>query len=371
MEKTINQEAIRLLDEAAFTSSLIKDKERKNGVVANEDHMYPITKEESEKMASLLQQASEVVEDPNDQEYIDKYAKIEGIVDFSLAKHRTWSWGIILGVVLFAALLFWGFSSNRKDVQATKAEIATIKDWAPADTVITWEGSKTDIPYDAEAYKSPIKWKSYRLSNLKKWSMEKAASAETYAAKADTASTKESRKNYLEMSEKYAKESKENKEKFDELASADFKESKKIAIDTYKAYLKGDRAEANFFFVSMILIIALIALYIWTGNPYGYELTRTRTRDKILSWIRKVGFWLAATCFGTGLAAQLFADDIVWKYSDGHTERESDVAGTVVNVVWKIGLMIIGAVIFIGVSLFIMAFEAIGGIPEKMRELKA
>ena len=71
----------------------------------------------------------------------------------------------------------------------------------------------------------------------------------------------------------------------------------------------------------MLLVLALIGLYIWTGYPYGYELTRTRTRDKILSWIRKAGFWLAGICFGTGLAAKLFADDIIWFDAQGRLYR--------------------------------------------------
>lgn len=368
--KTINQEAIRLLDEAAFTSSLIKDKERQSGSV-KDDHLYPVTREETEKMAALLQQASEAVEDPNDEEYKEKFARIEGIVDFSLSKHRTWSWGIIIGVAIFAFLLFMGFRSQRKEVAETKAQIAVIKDWPKADTLITWETANENMDYIAEAYKNPNKWKAQRLGNLKKWKISRTAYAEEYMAKADTASTKDAKKNYKAIAKKSSEEAEEFQEKFDALAKADFKDTKKIALETYKGYLRGDRGSANFFLVCFVLIALLIALYIWTGNPYGYELTRTRTRDKILSWIRKAGFWLAGACFGAGLAAQLFADDIVWKYSDGHIERESDVAGTAMNVMWKVMLMVIGVVIFVGISLFIMAFEALGGLPEKMREIKA
>ena len=41
-ENSINLRAEQLLDEAAFTSSLIKHKDRENGSV-DPDHMYPIS----------------------------------------------------------------------------------------------------------------------------------------------------------------------------------------------------------------------------------------------------------------------------------------------------------------------------------------
>ena len=120
---------------------------------------------------------------------------------------------------------------------------------------------------------------------------------------------------------------------------------------------------------------AFIWLYIWTGNPYGYEITNSRVRNKILTWIRKIGFWLAGICFGTGLVAQLFADDnlVEYVYSSGRREvrREADVAGTAMNVMWKIFLLVAGVIIFIGISMFIMIMEGLFGLPAKLREIKA
>ena len=60
-------------------------------------------------------------------------------------------------------------------------------------------------------------------------------------------------------------------------------------------------------------------------------------------------------------------------YSSGRREirKETDVASTAMNVMWKIALMVIGVIVFVGVSVPIMAIEAFGGLPEKIRELKA
>lgn len=367
---TINQKALELLDQAMFTSSAIKDKERRSGEVKT-DHIYPLTKEETEKIAALLNQAFEAADDTEDPEFRQKYDQLMEIVRWSNAKHRTWSWAIIAGVLIPAALFLWGVISQQKDIKENKAEMAVVKDWPKADTLITWETAMENSPYNSDAYKSPNAWKAQRLGLLKKWNIERTSMAEEFVTMADTASSKDAKKQYKAAAKKHFKEADDFREQFDKLAAASFKDTQKIAVDTYKGFIRSNRSDANFFMFFFILLALLIALYVWTGNPYGYELSRTRVRDKVLSWIRKAGFWIAGTCFGAGLAAQLFAPDIIWKYSDGHTERETDVAGTAGNVIWKIALMFIGIVVFVGISLFIMCFEAFGGLPEKIRELKA
>ena len=60
----------------------------------------------------------------------------------------------------------------------------------------------------------------------------------------------------------------------------------------------------------------------------------------------------------------------MWKYSDGSTSRESDVAGTAMNVMWKIFLIVIGVVTFIGVAGLIMLLEVAFALPAKIEEDK-
>lgn len=368
--KTLNQEALLLLEQAAYTSSLVKEKERQNRDVKIE-HIYPVTREETLKMASLLDQAFKAADDPEDPEFRERYDQLMDIVQWSNTKHRTWNWALIVGVAILAALFFLGGRSKKDDIERNKMMLRTIKAWTPCDTTITWEDSKVGAVGDTNYYKSAVNWKVYQLAESKRLSMEAAKSAVDYRHRLDTATTKENKKAYKHWVEYYEEREAEMRSRFDDLASRDFKGVQKHAQDRTKHFLKGHQSSRNFAFIMMLLVLALIGLYIWTGYPYGYELTRTRTRDKILSWIRKAGFWLAGICFGTGLAAKLFADDIIWKYSDGHTETESDVAGTAMNVIWKVVLMVVGIVIFVSVSVLIMAIEAFGGLPEKIRELKA
>lgn len=377
---TVNQEAMNLLEQAAYTSSLIKDKERQSGEVKT-DHMYPVTREETDKMAGLLAQAWEAAEDKEDPEFRERYDILSEIVKWSNTKHRTWNWGLIIGTALFAVLPLLGFLSTKDDIKSAKEQLKQINAWTPCDTTITWE-SCAEFKSDAECHEAGQKmmesannWKSYQLSEWKRRNLQNVESSVKYRQKAETSSTKEDKETNLGEAEYWQEKAQEYKEKFDRVAPMNYDEIKEEAGSRYKEKLAVGRRGTFFLLFIFVCFLALIGMYIWTGYPYGYELTRTRTRDKILTWIRKAGFWLAGLCFGSGLAAQLFADDNIVKsiYSDGHTEtrREADVAGTAMNVMWKIALMVIGVIVFVGVSVPLLAIEAIGGLPEKIREIKA
>ena len=366
---TINQKAIDLLDQAAFTSSAVKDKERQSGSVKDE-HLYPKTKDEALKMKDLLAQAWDAAEDREEAEFKEKYERLSEVVEWSLTKHKTWKWPVIAGAALFAALLFWGYAAQLKDVKKIKTEIAQVKAWeAVKDTVITWEECGTEYS-GTDYYKDATTWKTNRLALLKSTYERYSETAAEYKAKADTASNRKDRKAYKDYEKKYTKDAAEKRKEFDDLSDAKFKSVQKQAVKSLKGYLSDGRGFANFILFFVLLVVALIGLYIWTGNPYGYNITKSRTRHKILGWIQKVGFWFAGICFGGGVAAQLFADDIVWKYSDGSTSRESDVAGTAMNVMWKIFLIVIGVAVFIGVAGLIMLLEVAFALPAKIEEDK-
>lgn len=66
----INQKAIDLLDQAAFTSSAVKDKERKSGSVKDE--------------------------------------RLSDVVDWSLTRHKTWKWPVIgvAGLIILLEVAF-------------------------------------------------------------------------------------------------------------------------------------------------------------------------------------------------------------------------------------------------------------------------
>lgn len=372
---TLNTQAINLLDQAAFTSSAIKDKERKSGSVKDE-HLFPNTKEEALKMQALLAQAWNVAEDREEVEFKEKYERLNEIVQWSLTKHRTWQWPLIIGVLLFAALLLWASTSNKDSIQSAKEKIKVVKAWEPCDTVITWENCAIPAT-DQESYAAFLRstenanrFKAYHLGEAKRRYLQNQESIASYKQKAESETDKEKKEGYLNRVKYLEKSLVEYKAQFDELAPLEFKDVQKKAIERSKTSLSSDRFMRNLFIFNLLLTLILIGLYIWTGNPYGYEISKARTRNKILGWIQKIGMWFVGITLGAGIAQQLFADDIVWKYSDGHTETESDMAGTAMNIIWKLGLLAVGLIAFIGLSGLLMFIETAFAIPVKLREIK-
>lgn len=372
-ENTINQKAGQLLDEAAFTSSLVKKKEREKGTV-KEDHMYPASKEETDRMADLLRQAKDAADDPNEPTFSEKYNQLDGIVQWSYGRYRTWQWSLIAGAVLCALLLLWTRSSNQKDTERHKAELAQVEAWMPCDTTLVWEKIPEEggIAYDARLYNAN-NYKAYTLTELKHRVLSNEKWAKEYQQKADTATTQERKESFLKSAQHDLDNVKKYRAEFDSIAPMKYDQIKSMAIDDCKNAVKNSKSTSGTYLGFCIFLAILIALYIWTGYAYGYEMTRTRTRDKILGWVRKAGFWLAGIFFGAGLAMQLFAPDYIVKttYANGSTSthRESDIGGTAINAIFKIGLMVIGIFIFIFISLFIMLVETIGGLKNKIRTL--
>ena len=315
-------------------------------------------------------------EDREEAEFKDKYERLSEIVEWSLTKHRTWQWPLIIGVLLFAALLFWAGSSNKDNIKNAKENIKIVKAWAPCDTVITWE--TCGIPAtDKESYaewehrmENANLYKAYYLREWKRRYLQNQESAASYKQKAEAESDPEKKDGFLKQAKYWEESMVDYKTDFDGLAPQQFKEVQDRALKAVKSSLSTNRNARNFFIFNLILTLILIGLYIWTGNPYGYEISRARTRNKILGWIQKIGMWFVGATLGAGIAQQLFADDIVWKYSDGHTETESDVAGTAMNIIWKLGLIAVGLIAFIALSGLLMLIETAFAIPVKMRELK-
>lgn len=364
-----NQKALELLNEAAFTSSLIKDKERESGIVP-EEKMYPVNKKETDRMAELLGQAEAAADNPQDPSFIEKFDKLNNIVQWSYDRHRTWKLSLIFGVVLLALLFLWARSSSQDSVQTAKDTIAKIEAWTESDTIISWEKSGTHFEY-SELFVSANKWKANRLASHKRNYLECEKNLKSLNKSLATATT-DSSKNALQKQIEYnTKDMNQNRARFDSIAAMNFQQIKASVIEGENQYIKNSESSATTYLVFIILLAVLIGLYIWTGYPYGYEMTRSRTRNKILDWVRRIGFSMASTFFGAGLASRFFADDYIVKttFMDGRTEthREADIAGTFFNIILKFGLMAVGAFIFIFISIFIIFIETAGGLMNKIR----
>ena len=102
-EKILNAEASHYLDEAAFASSLVSKKEREKGEVKDPSHMYPRSKGEADQMVALLKQAEAVADDAKEASFAERYATLRGIADWSLKRHKTWQWTLVVAALVGAA----------------------------------------------------------------------------------------------------------------------------------------------------------------------------------------------------------------------------------------------------------------------------
>ena len=149
--------------------------------------------------------------------------------------------------------------------------------------------------------------------------------ADEYAAKADTAQSRDVRKSLEERRDESLDHAKEYRKEFDRINKMDFKDIKKMALDEYGSWLKSSKAEKRAVRAWNIFFIILIPVYIFAERPYGYTMTRTRAESSTLRGISKFTYALSAMMMGS--AASISWIQTVRKYSDGRTESTFD-AGT-------------------------------------------
>ena len=139
---------------------------------------------------------------------------------------------------------------------------------------------------------------------------------------------------------------------------------KELALKDTQGAVDSMKSSSNTKRAWMIYLIILIPLYIISGYPRGYILSRHRRQASLMRGLQKWGFRLAAFFFGVGLAMQLLPDDIVkYRYSNGYTETRREVnPANFIYIVMKIGLMVVGVFIFCFISVFIMTIETVTGL---------
>ena len=365
----LNEDAWGYLDDAMFTSSLISDKERQKGEVDDVEDIYPRTKEEALYMDEQLQHAMETAKEPNEENFAERYGMLREIVDWSLKRHSTWKWSLIAGALLGAGIFYYFKKDQEEDIRRAKIEREQVKEWHPIDVVQT-PFDKCPDEHANNAYSLRLsaadKYKMYKLIDLKSSVEYNQKSSKEYGLRADTAKLAENKEKYLNSQKSYAEKAVQKRAEYDSINAMDFKQIHEMAQQDLARRVESEESHGNTLYAYMVYLLILIPLYIITGYPYGYSITRHRRRSGCMNIFRKVGFGIASFCFGTGLAMSLLPDDIVkTTYSDGHTEthNESNPANLVILAL-KFGLMIVGAFIFCFVASVIMTIETFYGLLE-------
>lgn len=363
-----NYEAWAKLDEAMFTSSQIKQSEREAGETDMEN-IYPVSLAETRKMERLLNEAIEVADDPNDPDFRERHNRLSEVVAWSLERNRSWRWQIILGTIIAACIVYYFNTQDKERAQEAKANVESVQQWTPQDTTLVY-AKLPKSGYIDNYYASANKYKLYQLAHYKSLIESAAANIDYYKQKADTCTDAKKKqkleKNMVACKENMAKDQEAYK-RYEKMTYAELKDD---ALAQAKASVESREGSRRTTLAWLAFLIVVIPLYIITGYPRGYVLTRHKTQDKILSFVRKAGFTIAAFFFGAGVAMALLPDMVVERrYASGRTERTTE--GNMANIIVlgiKAALIVVGVVLFSFVSVVIISVETCSRLVDVIRD---
>ena len=367
MDEQKNLAAWECLDQALFTSSHVKAKDMEKGST-DWDNVYPVSKEETDKMKNLVDEAVRKADDPSDSFFRERVSDLREIISYSYSKHRTWKWSLIFGSII-AACIFWYFGNqDKEDAQKYAKDVTLVENWKKADTTITYDKLDASSELSYQLYERRVQsanaYKLMKLHDLKRNAESYREGMKTAKHSADTAKLDKNIESYKKRMAECEEKMEKYQDEFDEVADMDFDEIQKMALKDTQGLVDDINDSASTKTGWMIYLIILIPLYIISGYPRGYVISAHRHQHGFMRTLQKIGFAVASFFFGSGLLMSLLPDSIVeYHYTSGRVETRNE--GNPVNIVIlgiKFGLMVAGVLIFCFVSVLIMTIETISGL---------
>ena len=367
MDEQKNLAAWECLDQALFTSSHVKAKDMEKGST-DWDNVYPVSKEETDKMKNLVDEAVRKADDPSDSFFRERVSDLREIISYSYSKHRTWKWSLIFGSII-AACIFWYFGNqDKEDAQKYAKDVTLVENWKKADTTITYDKLNASSELSYQLYERRVQsanaYKLMKLHDLKRNAESYREGMKTAKHSADTAKLDKNIESYKKRMAECEEKMEKYQDEFDEVADMNFDEIQKMALKDTQGLVDNINDSASTKTGWMIYLIILIPLYIISGYPRGYVISAHRRQHGFMRTLQKIGFAVASFFFGSGLLMSLLPDSIVeYHYTSGRVETRNE--GNPVNIVIlgiKFGLMIAGVLIFCFVSVLIMTIETISGL---------
>lgn len=367
MDEQKNLAAWECLDQALFTSSHVKAKDMEKGST-DWDNVYPVSKEETDKMKNLVDEAVRKADNPSDSFFRERVSDLREIISYSYSKHRTWKWSLIFGSII-AACIFWYFGNqDKEDAQKYAKDVTLVENWKKADTTITYDKLDASSELSYQLYERRVQsanaYKLMKLHDLKRNAESYREGMKTAKHSADTAKLDKNIESYKKRMAECEEKMEKYQDEFDEVADMDFDEIQKMALKDTQGLVDDINDSASTKTGWMIYLIILIPLYIISGYPRGYVISAHRRQHGFMRTLQKIGFAVASFFFGSGLLMSLLPDSIVeYHYTSGRVETRNE--GNPVNIVIlgiKFGLMVAGVLIFCFVSVLIMTIETISGL---------
>ena len=367
MDEQKNLAAWECLDQALFTSSHVKAKDMEKGST-DWDNVCPVSKEETDKMKNLVDEAVRKADDPSDSFFRERVSDLREIISYSYSKHRTWKWSLIFGSII-AACIFWYFGNqDKEDAQKYAKDVTLVENWKKADTTITYDKLDASSELSYQLYERRVQsanaYKLMKLHDLKRNAESYREGMKTAKHNADTAKLDKNIESYKKRMAECEEKMEKYQDEFDEVADMNFDEIQKMALKDTQGLVDDINDSASTKTGWMIYLIILIPLYIISGYPRGYMISAHRRQHGFMRTLQKIGFAVASFFFGSGLLMSLLPDSIVeYHYTSGRVETRNE--GNPANIAIlgiKFGLMIAGVLIFCFVSVLIMTIETISGL---------
>ena len=367
MDEQKNLAAWECLDQALFTSSHLKAKDMEKGST-DWDNVCPVSKEETDKMKNLVDEAVRKADDPSDSFFRERVSDLREIISYSYSKHRTWKWSLIFGSII-AACIFWYFGNqDKEDAQKYAKDVTLVENWKKADTTITYDKLDASSELSYQLYERRVQsanaYKLMKLHDLKRNAESYREGMKTAKHNADTAKLDKNIESYKKRMAECEEKMEKYQDEFDEVADMNFDEIQKMALKDTQGLVDDINDSASTKTGWMIYLIILIPLYIISGYPRGYMISAHRRQHGFMRTLQKIGFAVASFFFGSGLLMSLLPDSIVeYHYTSGRVETRNE--GNPANIAIlgiKFGLMIAGVLIFCFVSVLIMTIETISGL---------
>ena len=260
-------------------------------------------------------------------------------------RHKTWQWTLVVAALLGAAVLYLVQYKQQNALLQARADREQVAQWKAISVGrVDFDMCPTEQGSDSYVMRlvSADRYKTYKLTDLKRQAL------------ADTAQ-------YASLRQTY-----------DTINAMDFEQIHEVALQDLDDQVGSKRLWSVLIYAYMVYLLVLIPIYIITGYPHGYTITRRKHRPGCLNIFRKVGIAVALFCLGASVASTLLPDYVVRNTSaDGQTtEHKERKWFTAILLVVRLVLLIVGAVLLCLVASIVMTIESIGGLIDMFRKCK-
>ena len=364
----LNAEAWRYADEAfslAMRPMELKKKKNPKEGDENKEEAQPMeyamtSPEEAMRVDALIDQAEAVADAPDDEAFRERVEMLRKAVSWTLKRHWTHSWILIIGVLVTLFVLFVRSLDTRSDVRKAKEVVAMVKKWERCDTTFAEYPGERHVPV-AVPFDNAVDYKMHHLCKSYNNYLRSTSIAERKVKEAKETTSRSERKELKEEAEKYEQDAKEHLQEYKRWNKMNFRQVRAAAIEEAEHWVDHAKSIVTYLF---IYVLFLIPLYVMASHQYGYVITKTKESAKMLDEMRKLGYELALSVLGLSLMVKFAPDYIVTEYRNGRVERKYEEMNEENYFNWGkvMAIVVVAFIIMCVVSVVVMTLSTIIGL---------